>query len=109
MNKTSEQIISLLIKDTIENKLHWYSDDDYYYCRILTQKKNTIVHTIFKISETPFVNDDFGYDDYAINLDIYLSKNKKKEIFCKRITGYQLRLIELMNAVVFVKKDKPKK
>jgi len=105
----SEQIIELLIKDTIGNKLHWYYDYDYFYCKIMTQNKNTTVHTIFKLSETVFPNSEFGYDDFVVNLDIYISKNKKNEIFCKRISDYQLKLVELLNAVLHVKKDKPKK
>jgi len=118
MEKTPSEIINLLINDTVNNKLHWYYDKqrDYYYCRVRTDKKNNIIDTIFKLSEQSLPYSEFGcyfeeYDDFVIYLDICISKNKKKEIFCKRIQDYQLKLLELSSAVTrsaVNKKDKPK-
>jgi len=117
MNISKYELIEKLIEDKISNKLNWYKKDYYFYCTIRKIQKTDIIDTIFKLIET--VEDDvmdmMSYtefsleDEYSIKLDIYLRKNKKKESFCVRIDDHQLKLLELLEAVMKVKKQLPVK
>jgi len=110
-----EQILDKLIDDTMANKLHWYNNGDYLYCTMRVDKKGTIVDTIFRIGDRETVNEEDLFTswngEFLIVLDVYMRKNKQmnKEIFCFRIKDYQLKLTELLNAAMHVKKEKPKK
>lgn len=128
IRKSNEDLIEDLTHDTFERKLRWYGDDsmDYYYCRRRVIKNDISnikddkdkIDIIFKISESLVdeEEDDVPYQFQAyyesypsISLEIYMSKNGKKEIFCKRIMDHQLKLVELLSTVVHNSEKKPKK
>jgi len=112
MPRSEDEIIERLIDDTMRNKLHWYSKDDFSYCTVRTEKTGNIIETIFRLSEIEEPMDIMftDYGEYLIVLDVYMRKNKKpKEIFCFRIKSFQLKLVELLTAVMHVKKELPEK
>lgn len=107
VKKTDEEIIERLMEDTRGNKLKWYATtDDLIYAKHRKIYGNTVVDVIFKIFDqfeeqySEFAYYDFhdGFDTILV-LDIYFSKNNKKEIFCKRISAYQLKLSNLLAIV----------
>jgi hypothetical protein len=123
VKKTDEQIINKLLDDTREGKLSWYSDMtlNYMYCRrrIVKDPSSNIkeedkIDIIFKLSDDiveqeqdtfPYEFQDYFSDSYTIiSLDIYMSKNLKREVFCRRVTNHQLKLTELMSEVIHVLK-----
>ena len=118
MKKSDEDIVDSLMEDTMKGKLIWYKDDEYIFCTISTEKGTEIIETIFRLWEESYMNEFSNYmgyelededDEYLIILDIYMRKNKKgKEIFIGRIKNYQLKLTELLNVVIKIKKPKPK-
>lgn len=119
MKKSEEDIVDRLMEDTMNGRLNWYKDDEYIFCTVRTEKETDIVDMIFRIWEESYMDEYTGYvgydiededDEYFIILDIYMRKNKKgKEIFIGRIKSYQLKLTELLNVVLKIKKPKPKK
>jgi hypothetical protein len=125
--KKNEQIIDLLINDTKKDKIYWYTDNpnDFIYTRMIKlysdKRGDTRIDIIFKLSdsiyEEEFEYPEMGYASYEFQnlfnsittLDIYIKKNNKKEIFCKRISDYQMKLDELMRLVIIVMKKNPSK
>jgi len=124
--KTDEQIINRLLDDTREGKLTWYFDEklDYIYCRrcivkdgISNIKGSDKIYIIFRLSDSSIEEEQepyYEFQDYfgtctILSLDIYMSKNLKKEIFCRRIIAHQLKLTELLGEINYVKKKRPKK
>lgn len=123
--KKNEQILDLLIDDTKKGKLHWYADNpnDFIYTKmvkIFTDKRgDTRIDTIFKLSDSIYEEEypEMGFVSYEFQdlfnslttLDIYIKKNNKKEIFCKRISDHQMKLDELMRLVLVVMEKKPTK
>jgi hypothetical protein len=116
VKKTDDEIIDRLIEDTREEKLKWFaSTDDLIYAKHRKIYGNTVVDVIFKLFDqfeeqySEFAYYDFhdGFDTILV-LDIYFSKNNKKEIFCKRISAYQLKLSNLVAIAkpIIEKKDK---
>lgn len=125
--KTDEQIINRLLDDTREGKLTWYFDEklEYIYCRrgivkdgISNIKGSERIDIIFRLSDSSIEEEQepyYEFQDYfmdactILSLDIYMSKNLKKEIFCRRIIAHQLKLTELLGEINYVKKKRPKK
>jgi hypothetical protein len=115
--KKEEDIVDKLMEDTMNGKLNWYKDDEYIFCTVRTEQGTEIIDTIFRLWEESYMDEFSGYmgydiesedDDYFIILDIYMKKNKKgKEIFIGRIKSFQLKLTELLNVVIRIKKPKP--
>ena len=126
VKKTDEQIISKLLEDTKANKLRWYFVGEeraieYLYTKVrkeVTIKGDkTIISTIFKIADQ-LIEDDEQYSEFQedifaqvnlITLDVLFNKNNKKDIFCKRILGHQLKLSELVALVLPIAVKKPEK
>jgi len=128
--KPEDEIISTLMRDTKDKKFTWYADpkEEILYCkrRLVKDpstniKGNDKIDLIFKISDQ-LVEEEIDEDDYMfaeyqgfypsrnlISLDISISKNNKKEIFCRRITSYQLKLTELLEIILEDYKLKPEK
>jgi len=108
--KSDSDIIDLLMEDTKKNKLEWYGEDDMIYTKVTKNYGETKIDTIFKISDQLMEdeygeNEMFGYEfqdmfSNVITLDIYMSKNGKKEIFCRRISIGQLKLSNLLEIVL---------
>lgn len=112
--KTDEQIIDQLMAESKKGLLNWYSDNDYIYTRRIIKKNDTRVDILFKISDQ--LLEDEIYSEYAyyqdafanmITLDIYMTKNHKKEIFIRRISSFQLKLSNLLEIVMPNVKKKP--
>lgn len=106
--KSDSDIIDLLMEDTKKNELEWYGEDDMIYTKISKKYGYTKIDTIFKISdqliEEEYDNEIFGYEfqnmfSDVITLDVYMSKNGKKEIFCRRILTGQLKLSNLLEII----------
>lgn len=128
VTKSDEEIIDLLMEDTKRGKLHWYEDDsdpdcNYIYTRMINKyakipgKRDELrIDTIFKISDQLIEEEedqDIGYEfqdlfNNMISLDIYMSKNLKKEVFCRRILTGQLKLSNLLEAILPNLQKKPK-
>lgn len=110
VSRSDKEIIDKLISDTKRNAIHWYNTTDMIYCKIGKQIGNNLIFIIFKISdqmveEYPYNKFDFDQsssdvNDTVIVLDIYISKSNKREIFCKRIQDYQLKLINLIDTII---------
>jgi hypothetical protein len=106
--KTDSEIIENLTEDTKKGKFHWYGNSTLLYTRRRivksSSKGETNVDTIFKLFEQEIEEEypipmNFSYEyemDPIVTMDIYISKNGKKEIHCKRITGFQFKLSQLM-------------
>ena len=108
VKKTDEQIVERLMNDSKDHKFHWHKDSDYIYTKLMKVHEDTKIDIIFKISDqleqleiySEYQNelqDDF---DSIITLDIYMRKNGKKEIFCRRISALQLKLSNLLEIVL---------
>ncbi len=107
--KSDIDIIDLLMEDTKKGRLHWFGEDDMIYTNVVEKYGETAVDTIFKISdqliEDEYENEMFGYEfqdmfSNVITLDIYMRKNNKKEIFCRRISTGQLKLSNLLEIIL---------
>lgn len=129
VTKSDEDIIDLLMEDTKRGWLHWYEDDsdpdcNYIYTRMIKKypkiigKRNELrVDTIFKISDQLIEeeqDEDIGFEfqdlfNNMISLDIYMSKNLKKEVFCRRILTGQLKLSNLLEEILPNLQKKPTK
>lgn len=100
--KTDEQILDIILSDTRSGNLLWKIDRDIRYSRYsFTHNDSNKIDLIFKLSEDLMEDEDFDHMYYNfsmenITLDIYLSKNNKKEFFCKRIFTFQYKLNEIM-------------
>jgi len=110
IKKTDIQIIERLIRDTSNNKIHWYEDsfENVFYARTLTLSKDqkTKVFLKFEISTIDDTDDNFAvefsevYYGEVLQLNILMKKNSNKEIECRKITEYQHELSELTNLVL---------
>ena len=126
--KTDEQIIDRLISETKNNTRHWYfvgkeSEIEFLYTKVRKEVEirgtKTIIDTIFKISDQLIEeeDDDEIYSEFQypsqknniITLEIYISKNNKKEIFCRRISSHQLKLSDLVGVALPIAVKKPDK
>ncbi len=123
IRKTNDKIIKSLTDDTKKGKLHWYTDDKTIYTRLVKilgeDESTTRIDLIFKISDETIEDE---YNDYAhyfgyeqsslfettiVTLEIYMSKNKKKEVFCKKISTDQLALSDLLGVILPIVEKKP--
>lgn len=99
------EIVNTIIKDTIENKLSWKKDFDVIRCSTITNKNGITVELVFEINEEEFDEySEYSITDYMIYLDVFFRKNNGKLIQIKRIKDNQIKLIELLNTINFIKK-----
>jgi hypothetical protein len=62
-----------------------------------------------ELDDVPYQFQAYFEHSNIISLEVYLSKNSKKEIFCKRIIDHQLKLSELLGLAIHNMKKTPKK
>jgi hypothetical protein len=114
MRKSDNEIVDRLLKDTKSGSLNWYLNelDMYVYTRVITVDNSNRIDVIFKLLEG-LDNDDYFaveyaelYNDNLVYLDIYMTKNKGNEIFCRRISKEQNKLTELSEKAISVLKNK---
>lgn len=114
--KTDDEIVDRLTEESKKGLLNWYRDQDFIYTRRIIKKDDTRIDILFKISDE--LLEDEIYSEYAyyqdamgsmITLDIYMTKNHKREIFIRRISMPQLKLSDLLEVVMPNVKNKPDK
>lgn len=111
IKKTDEEIIDLLILDTKRSKLKWVTKDDTITSKKINVYGSNVITTIMTLSDELVEDEEliniYGYSaefsnyitQNVISLDIYMNKNGKKNIFCRRIIAHQLKLSDLIMVI----------
>lgn len=114
VKKKDAEIILLLVKDTKNGILDWYTEGDYYYSiyKIPGVKKSIVFKITDEVIEDEYTNKyAFEFPELFIEnilvLEIYMRKDESLPIFCKRLATNQLHIVELLNTVLKVLKNKP--
>jgi len=111
MRSQNFEILEKILKDTNENKFHWYlnTDKGYFYSIRRINEKETTIDLIFKASDNYDEVENQLQMNYMCYIDIYMKKNKKNPVLLFRIQDNQNLIQDILEVVLKVYKEMPKK